>query len=333
MVIKDAISNVTLVMGDDPSLVYQTLERFIANVEELHGDDIEKVTFQAGEVTVNEVISCWSQNYIFAPRALVILRDPSNLTAEQSEVLLAGLEKIQSENYLVLVNFTGKIDKKLQVYFTQRKAIMNSSLANRKERVNYLGDLVANSGLRFMPDAYQLLKDSLGEDVGRAEPILGLLRARLGDGLEVTSEILSSYLGDPGDAMPWDITDAIEAGDVARASDVLGRMMNAGGRHPLVILAILQRRFTELALLCSTEVRSATQASAILKARDKNYRAPEWSVKKLLGSAKRLGNTRLTKAFVLMALADRQIKGEGGLSSELAMELLVARLAQTMKVR
>lgn len=333
MAIKDAISNTTLVTGDDPALVYQALGRLVTDIEELCGGDLEKITFQGGESSVNEVVTCWSQNFIFSSRALVILRDPSKLESEDAELLLGALEQIRTDNYLVLVNFSGNVDKKLQAFFSKRKAVINSSLSNRSDKTNYLGDVVTKSGLRFKPDAYRLLLDSLGEDIGRAEPILGLLKAGLGEKAEVTSDLLSPYLGLPGDARPWDITDAIEAGDVAKATEVLRRMIDAGGRHPLVILAILQRRFIELGLVCSDGIRTPNQAAEILKARDKNYRSPEWSVRKLLETSKRLGNSRLTKAFVLMSLADRQIKGEGGLTPELAIELLVARLAQTMQIR
>lgn len=333
MTIKDAISNTTLVTGDDPSLVYQALEHLVSDVQELCGGDLEKVTFQGGESSVNDVVTCWSQNFIFSSRALVILRDPSNLTSEDAELLVGAMEQIKTENYLVLANFSGKIDKKLQAYFTKRKAVVNAALGNRKDKTDYLGDVVVKSGLQFKAGAYRQFVQSLGEDVGRAEPILEMLKASLGDEAEVTSDLLSPYLGSPGDAKPWDITDAIEAGDVVKATEVLRRMMDAGGRHPLVILAILQRRFSELGLVCSDGIRTPSQATDILRARDKNFRSPEWSVKKLMDTSKRLGNTKLTKSFVLMSKADRQIKGEGGLTPEIAIELLVARLAQTMKVR
>ena len=89
---NDAISNATLVVGDDPSRVYQALEEHIQNIEELVGDELEKITYQAGASPITEVIMTWQQNFIFSSRALIVLREPGDLLSEDVEALMAAID-------------------------------------------------------------------------------------------------------------------------------------------------------------------------------------------------------------------------------------------------
>src|SRR4051812_9430286 len=53
-------------------------------------------------------------------------------------------------------------------------------------------------------------------------------------------------LGGPGAVPPWDLTDAIDHGRTAEALDRLHRMLDLGGRHPLVVLASLHNHYTRM---------------------------------------------------------------------------------------
>ncbi len=327
--VGDVISTLSLIVGNEPELVYKAVEEVVQKLEQRFGSDVEKIFFQGGECSVQDVISAMSQNYMFSPSALITLRDPSEFSAEEAEVLLSALDSYSGDNCLVLANFSGTVDAKLKAFFSSRRSLIDCSLNSKSGKTGFLGDEVHQSGLSFDPDAFRLLAETLGEDVAQAVPTLELLKASLGDGARVDVQTLTMYLPAPGDVAPWDFTDAIEAGRVGQALDMLWRLMRAGGKHPLVVLAILQRRFVELAVVSGSRINNADQALARLKERDKKFNKPPFAVKKMIASSRALGTARLAQAFVWMSQADRQIKGEGGLSPELAIELLVARLAKS----
>lgn len=331
--VGDVISSLSLIVGNEPELVYKTLGELVQKVEHRFGSDVEKISFQGGDCSVQDVVSAMSQNYMFSPAALITLRDPSELSAEEAEALLSALESYSGDNYLVLANFSGTVDSKLKAFFSTRRSLIDCSLNSKGVKTTFLGDEVHQSGLRFDPDAFRLLAEKLGEDVAQAIPTLELLKASLGEGARVDVQTLAMYLPAPGDVAPWDFTDAIEAGKVDQALDMLWRLMRAGGKHPLVVLAILQRRFAELAVVSGSEIHNADQALDRLRARDKKFNKPPFVIRKMLASSRALGSTRLAQAFVWMSQADRQIKGEGGLTPELAIELLVARLAKSFSNR
>lgn len=330
---NDAISNATLVIGDDPSRVYQTLEEHIQNIEDITGDKLEKVTYQSGESQVTEVIMAWQQNFIFSSRALIVLRDPGDLLAEDVDALIAAIDSYSGVNYLVLVGFSGKIDARLKAMLSKRRAVIDCSLGSKKEKTGFFGETVHKSGLRFEPDAYKRLVDYFGEDVGGVIPFLELLKASIGHRASIDRESLEPFLTSPGDVAPWDLTDAIEAGQVEKSLELLHRMIDAGGKHPLQVLSVLQRRFTDLAAISSSETRTPQQVRETLKARYKSFNRPDFVLDKMIGTARRIGYHRLARSFELLSMADRQVKGEGGLSPELAMEMLVGRLAHLMQSR
>lgn len=326
---ESVISSATLIVGDDPELVYKALSELVEKIEARTGGDLERVAFQGGECSVIDVVSSLSQSFMFSPSALIVLRDPSALSSEDSALLLAALESYGGDNYLILANFSGTVDSKLRSFFANKKWVIDSSLKNKGEKNSFIADTVHESGLKFDPDAFRLLSHTMGEDVAQVGQVIELLKAGAGEFARIDVATLRSYLPAPGDVAPWDFTDAIEAGKVHESLEMLDRLMRAGKRHPLVILAILQRRLVELAAVSGSGINSPAQALAALRERDKKYTRPEFVLKKMLTSARHLGYARLAQAFVWLSQADRQIKGEGGLSPELAVELLVARLAKS----
>ncbi len=326
---QSVISRATLIVGDDPELVYKAFSELVEKIETITGGELERVVFQGGECSVIDVVASLYQSFIFSPSALIVLRDPSALSSEDSALLLTTLESYSGDNYLVLANFSGSVDTKLRSFFANKKWVLDSSLKNKDGKSGFLADMVHESGLMFDPDAFRLLARHMGEDVAQVGQVLELLKAVAGESSRIDVGTLESYLPAPGDVAPWDFTDAIESGKVHESLEMLDRLMQAGKRHPLVIVAILQRRLAELAVVSGSGINTPAQALAALRERDKKYSKPEFVLKKNLASAKRFGYARLAQAFVWLSQADRQIKGEGGLSPELAVELLVARLAKS----
>ena len=61
--------------------------------------------------------------------------------------------------------------------------------------------------------------------MGRLEGLLGTLATAYGDGATVSVAELEPFLGEAGSLAPWDLTDAIDAGETAQALAVLHRML------------------------------------------------------------------------------------------------------------
>ncbi len=72
------------------------------------------------------------------------------------------------------------------------------------------------------------------------------------------------FLGEAGGVPPWDLTDAVDRGDTTKSLLLLHRMMRAGERHPLQVMAILHSHYTKLLTLDGANASDETSAAAVL---------------------------------------------------------------------
>ena len=119
---------------------------------------------------------------------------------------------------------------------------------------------------------------------------------------------------------PWELTDAIDSGDVPSAIDRLHRMLGAGGRHPLGVLAVLHLHYERLLRLDGSGIRDETAAAETLG-------VSTFPAKKALTASRRLGAVKIARSLRLVADADLDLRGRTAWPPELVGEVLVARLA------
>ncbi len=187
----------------------------------------------------------------------------------------------------------------------------------------WLTALLADAGLALEPRAVKLVTDSLGEDRGAAIELIGRLKGAFGDGARIRADEIGDYLGPAGGVPPWDLTDAIDRGDVATSVELVQRMMAGGGRHALAVMATLQTHFLRMTRLDGANVRGEKEAAALLGMKGSTYPA-----KKAMSQARKLGSAKVRRAVGLVAEADLDLRGARAWPGELVMEVLVARLAR-----
>lgn len=192
-----------------------------------------------------------------------------------------------------------------------------------KERQAWLDHELAESSLNLDVSARRLLASHLGEQVNRLPEILTTIEGAFGPGARVGADDIRPWLGEAGGGAPWDLTDAIDKGDVATALDVLGRMLDGGGRHPLQIMSSLTAHFVRMVRLDGEPIGDERAAADLLGMKGSTYPA-----KKALTQGRKLGTDRLTEFVQLLAQADLDFRGARHIDSRTVIEVLVARLAR-----
>jgi DNA polymerase-3 subunit delta len=177
-------------------------------------------------------------------------------------------------------------------------------------------------GVKLSPGAVSAIAERLGEDVGRLDGILATLAGTFGAGRPLTSEEVEPFVGEAGDVPPWELTDALDAGNTSAALGVLARMTGAGARHPLQVMAVLHNHFVRLARLDGIEARSEAEAADALGIKT------GFPAKKALRQYRRLGGGGIQRAIDLLAAADLDLRGAKELPDDVVMEVLVARLSR-----
>lgn len=186
----------------------------------------------------------------------------------------------------------------------------------------WIGDQFRAAGLDLDGAARKRVTSQLGEDTGALIGLIERLKGAYGPGTRLGTDQVDPFLGAAGGVPPWDLTDAIDKGDVPGSLDLLHRMMGAGERHPLAIMASLQSHYSRMVRLDGANARSEKEAAQVLGLKGSTFPA-----KKAMNQVAKLGRRGTQRALTLVAGADADLRGARAWPGELVMEVLVARLA------
>ena len=124
--------------------------------------------------------------------------------------------------------------------------MVDASAGSGRARSAWIDEQLAGSGLGLDAGARKAIADHIGNEPGRLPGMLATLQGAFGTGAALGRADVEPYLGEAGDVAPWDLTDAIDSGDVPGALQVLRRMLDGGGRHPLQVMATLTNHYLRM---------------------------------------------------------------------------------------
>jgi DNA polymerase-3 subunit delta len=316
-----------LVDGDDPTLVAEGVR---AVVDELLGGadaSLAVEDFRGDDVSVAAVADACQTPPFLADRRIVVLRDIGRFNAEEVAPLIAYLEAPLATTALVLAAGGGKPPPRLVAAVKKVGHVSGTQVQSREARA-WLKDRLRAGPVRLDAQAEAVLAAHLGEDLSRTSSLLAVLASAFGDGARLGPDDLAPYLGEAGSVAPWDLTDAIDTGRTEVALEILRRLLGAGDRHPLVVLAILHRHVASILRVDGGGVVTEAQAAAALGIPSGRSTFP---AKKALSVARRLGSARIAELTGLVADAEIALKGGQALPELIVLEVLVARMCRLMR--
>lgn len=192
-----------------------------------------------------------------------------------------------------------------------------------KQAKAWLDDRIKQSPLKIDGGGKALLGSHLGEDANRLGALLTQLESTYGPGASIGIDEITPFLGEAGGIPPWDLTDAMSSGDIPKALEKLRRMMVAGERHPLAILATLQTHYGRMMQLDGAAVAGEKDAAAILGMKGSTFPA-----KKAMQQARTMGSDGIRSAISYIAEVDLDLRGRVAIDGDAQMEILVARLTR-----
>jgi DNA polymerase III subunit delta len=329
----------------DPVLRHEALEQLLT---ELVGDDdrtlaVEEFTVpgraapgeadsdaptgaEGREEVVAAALNAAQSPPFMTGRRVIVLHDAGNLTAADVAPLAAYFARPMDTTAFVVVGGGGRMPKALADALKAAKPVKVGPEAEKTGEV--LAQHLADAGIELRPAAAKFVTSHLGEDAGRVPQLVELLAsvARPGATLDVAD--VEPYVGDAGSVPNYQLTNAIEAGDMAGALEMLRRMLTAPGpgqsrpMHPLQVIGTLHSYYVRVASLDDPRVRSPRDAVAALDGRIKEYPA-----RKALDQARSLQTDGVRIAFDYLFAADLDIKGARAIPEDAVLEVLVARLA------
>jgi DNA polymerase III subunit delta len=319
---------VHLINGDDVVMVANKARDL---VHRLIGDQdpsliLDDFDPSVGEVDLVDVLDAAQTPPLFTSHRVVVLRGVGELTAAQAAPLVEYLAAPSPTTELVLVASGGRLAKALTQAVEKAGGSIDSVgvPTSKAARQKWFDTEIAASGLRFEPAAAQAMAAWLGDEPSRLAGLFDTLRSAFGPGARLGLDDVHPHLGEGGGIPPWELTDAIERGDTARALEILHRVMGAGERHPLQILATLHGHVTRIARLDGSGANDPDSAAAVLGLRPQQA----FQARKALDTQRRWGSASIARAVGWLAAADMDLRGGTDWPPELVMEVLVARLSR-----
>ena len=225
-------------------------------VDEFDDDDYE----------VRSVVDAAQTPPFLTESRVVVARGVGRFGADDVAPLVGYLGDPLPSTELVLVAGGGRLPKSLvdAVKKSGGHVVDTVPPTRARERGGWFEEQVIAAGLRLDQQALALLASWLGEDAGRVQGILETLASAYGDSRTLKVVDVEPFLGDAGGVPPWDLTDAIDRGDTTKSLLLLHRMMRAGERHPLQVMAILHNQYTKLLTLDGANANDEASAAALL---------------------------------------------------------------------
>ena len=344
--------SITLVQGADPGLRDREVQRLIDEL--LGGEDrsfaLDDHTFasrrRAGESATDAgdddddpasssegstelpafaaLVNALQSPPFMTSARVVVVRDIGNATTEQAQWLAGWMADPLDRVHLVLVVGGGRTPSALD---KACKASAQVTGPAADQTADVLQRELHDAHLKLAPEATKQIAAHLGDDAGRVPELVELLHSTYGDNATLSLDEVEQYLGEVGTAGRFDLTNAIDRGDVGSALETLHRMLTSSSSvqpkplHPMQVMASLVFHYQRLLRLDDPEILTKEHAASALGMKSAGgARFP-------LEAAKRLGRDGLRDAMGLLAQAELDLRGAGGLDDRTVMDVLIARLA------
>jgi DNA polymerase-3 subunit delta len=316
-----------LVRGDDPVLRSEATRVLVHELLGTADASLVVEEFEPTDEGDTSAIADAAQTPPFLTDSrIIVVRDASSYSSEALEPLLRYFEDPLPTTAVILVaGDKGRLSQKLVNAVKKIGHIVEAGVpGTRKGRSGWLSDQLKGAAVKLEPAALDLVDQHLGEDLSRLPNLLETLAAAYGHGARISADDVRPFLGEAGSVPPWELTDAIDSGDTRTAVGALQRMLAAGDRHPLQVMATLHAHYARMLRLDGSGARDETEAATMLGMKGSTFPA-----KKALTQARRLGHDGVVEAFSLLADADLDLrKFRKDWPEELVMEVLVARLSR-----
>lgn len=318
------MGEIHLLRGDDVAALSDALSSL---VHRLVGDDDRSLAldeFDGDDYSVAALVDAAQTPPFLTERRVVVARGLSRFKADELAPLVRYLGDPLPTTSLVMVWTSGAVPKALLDALKTAGGQQTDTAppGRRNELQRWLDDRLHQSSIRMEPTAKAVVLDQMGEEIGQLGALLDTLERVYGDGAKLTVADITPFLGPAGGVKPWDLTDAIDAGDTALALTRLHRMLGAD-RHPLQLLAVLHTHYTRMLRLDGSGATDERSAAALLGIKGSTFPA-----RKAMDQVRRLGSDGIRRAMAALAAADLDVRGRVEWPDELVMEVLVARLSR-----
>lgn len=284
-----ATAGITLVVGDDPFLI---------------NEEVNKLTAQASDLAVDEfaegsdpalVFQSLTTPSMFDEGRVVVLRDIDTLGAESQRQLVAYLS--DPTPGITLVMTSTKPVAKVAGAVKKVGHVIDASKGKRSDLFGWMRTAAKQRKLKIGQDVMNALLDSVGEERMALAQALDHLSLALGDGATVGLDDVKEHFAQRGETKLFGFIDAVAMKQTGPALAALNRLFRQGESAQMLFWA-LARHFRMMLAAGSSSADAAARKLGL----------PAWRAEKLVRQARAFTEEALVGSYLAITDADRKMK-------------------------
>lgn len=310
-----SVAPVHLILGEEDFLG-ERIRRSILDAVRAQAPDLELTMMRASEITGPDLIDATSPSLFGEDRA-VIITATEVAGKDPIELLLATCKSV-APGITIIIHHTGGGRQKMMVAkFRKLAEVHEANPISPRDRTSWVTNEFRTHGVRPTPDVVHALLEGVGSDLRELASAVSQLVSDT-DG-EVTVDTVRAYYEGVAEVSGFDIADLAVTGQSARAVASCRRALQLG-MHPVALATALSMKVAGIARLYSTRTTNFQALAGQVGM------AP-WLAEKTAKVARRWSGDNVSRAVILMAELDAEVKGQGG-DPEFAIENAVRRVAE-----
>lgn len=311
------IDPIYLFLGPEQYLRRQAIDLLTSTVDEaFRAFNVD--AFSAAEHDLETIFDVARQMPMMSPRRLVVIRDADAIREGSQDALERYLKDPVDSAAVVFV--ADALDQRRKASAALMKACTTISFAalSEADAARWVEKRVSQLGSRIDRAAIGAVVDLAGSELTRLSVEVDKLVSHAGTGaIDVAG--VRTLVTRSREHQVWDLTDAILAGDRARAIRVVVRQLDAG-EEPLGLLGMLASTYRKM--LIAKELISRKAPAAEVQAAVK---LPPWKMSEFNTQVRRVTAEKIVHGIRRMDEVDSAIKSSVG-TPRLQLEILVCEL-------
>ncbi len=198
--------------------------------------ELDYKVFNSAETSAREILEYVMTVPFLARKRFVVVRDFEELADEDKERIANYAKNPSGSTCLVIETKDDSVIRKYPLLAAQA-AVTRFGAASFAQFQSWIKDKLSSWSVKkkITPDAVKVLFELCGSDLNLAEAELGKAVSFALSRDELTIADIDEVAGKGLNAFAFDLTDAIDNGDVKEALSIISDMMRAGKKHYEVI--------------------------------------------------------------------------------------------------
>ena len=313
------LAPVYLLYGEEDFLVEEATRSVIAAAVPGDAQEFNLDILRGEESDARDIVARASSFPMMADRRAVVVQNVEMLAPKGLEILGNYIEQPSNSTCLILAG--GKIDTRKKPFVTIKRtgaAVEFKPLYD--DRIpGWIAARVKKQQHDISQEACRLLAAYIGTSLRELQNELDKIYIYMGTRTSVNADDITAVVGMSKELTVFELQKAIGGRDLKRASEIMERMLDAGGSVPYIII-MLTGYFSTLYRLHDLRRRNVPQEDLASEARVNPYFLREY-----LDAVGRVPVHEIERAFEILVEADEQSK-TGSADPRQVMQFVLAQL-------